>query len=248
MNLILQAIKSLFRKVENSIQQTATVLGKRIDKAQSTANTAKTNASKANANALTAQQTAQNAQITADAAKVDAKTAQTTANNAQTAANHVLHATVSGYTATITTSVTLEDGKIYCLIPDATTSHGGNATIKLGSISYAVYAGVTACSVTSYSAQSPGASTIFRENIPIPIMYCAKKSCFYVLSKHAHEYVEVDANYVAPDAGQFIYGYYTNKHAKLFKYMRVKSSTEGSSKYFDITVDDSGTITATEVT
>lgn len=73
MKLILEAIKSLFRKVENAISQTATALGKRIDKAQSTANTAKTNAIKANTNALTAQEAAQNAQTTANAA-------QTTAN------------------------------------------------------------------------------------------------------------------------------------------------------------------------
>jgi hypothetical protein len=33
-----------------------------------------------------------------------------------------------------------------------------------------------------------------------------------------------------------------------YRYMRVKSSTAGSTKLFDIQVDDNGTITAVEVT
>ena len=51
MNLILQAVKSLFDGVKGAIEQTATALGKRIDKAQSTANTASADAKKAQATA-----------------------------------------------------------------------------------------------------------------------------------------------------------------------------------------------------
>ena len=41
MNLILQTIKALFRKTETAIQETASELGRKVDKAQATADAAK---------------------------------------------------------------------------------------------------------------------------------------------------------------------------------------------------------------
>jgi hypothetical protein len=77
MKLILQAIKALFRKVENAISHNVAKLQKQIDSVKSTA---KKDAEKAKA-------AADEAQATADNAKETAEAAQTTANSVAESAN-----------------------------------------------------------------------------------------------------------------------------------------------------------------
>jgi len=66
MNLILQAIKSLFRKIENRNSQTTSALSKRIGAAQTAAENAQTAAENAQTAADNAQTAAENAQAAAD--------------------------------------------------------------------------------------------------------------------------------------------------------------------------------------
>lgn len=89
MKLILQAIKALFRKVENAISHNVAKLQKQIDSVKSTATMAKTMAGKAQTVAGDAQYTAETAQTTADSAKAAAETAQTKANSAYVTASQV---------------------------------------------------------------------------------------------------------------------------------------------------------------
>lgn len=63
MKLILQAIKSLLRKLENRIATTVTALSERIDKSQATADNARSAAESAQATADNAQATADNAML-----------------------------------------------------------------------------------------------------------------------------------------------------------------------------------------
>lgn len=104
MNLILQAIKSLIRKVENAVSQTVTEIGKLkkqlttlttdLSSVRMTAQDAKTAANDARNTAVTAQVTAEGAQATAETAQNAANTAKTTAENAKIP---VVHITGSGY-------------------------------------------------------------------------------------------------------------------------------------------------------
>lgn len=82
MKLILQAIKALFRKVENAISHNVAKLQKQIDSVKSTATMAKTMAGQA-------QTAAEDAQYTAEAANAAAETAQTEANSAYIMASQV---------------------------------------------------------------------------------------------------------------------------------------------------------------
>lgn len=68
MKLILQAIKALFRKVENAISHNVAKLQKQIDSVKSTATTAKSTAEAAQAKADNAKETAEAARTVADTA------------------------------------------------------------------------------------------------------------------------------------------------------------------------------------
>ena len=233
MNLILQAIKSLFRRVENSIIVNVEALSKKITAAQNTANTA-------NRKAMKAQAAATNAQTTAD-------DAQTAANDAQIAANHVYKATVSGSHATVIGLSAPEKGKIYTIVPTSTSTSGSVAYIKVGSTQYRLRVGVTWHTTYSPSTTLPG--MFFRINCPLIVWFdTTSNQCYclnYVDNGKPVEASQLVNRTVAPP---YIFGSDAVGNQYKFVYMRVKSSTEGSTKLFDITVDDSGTITATEVT
>ena len=148
--------------------------------------------------------------------------------------------------------MSLEDGKIYVLIPSASSKVATGATIKIGASIYPVCEGVSDCygmkGDKPYSTFEIGAAFIFVKNIPVVLLYSQETKSFYALTKSNKGYVHPQISAKLKQAPSYIYGKSADGYSYMYKPMRVKSSTEGSSKYFDITVDDSGALTATEIT
>ena len=245
MNLILQAIKALLRKVDNTI----TKLSDKVDNATSklSANVEKS-VSKLSTAVTKAQNTADDAKQQADYATEQADYAKSAANTAQASANHVYPVTVDGATATVVGALNLVDGYVYTFISRTTTTTMSNAYIKVGQTSYPVLCGINKPIVTSYSNVYVKSDTIFQEGEPVTVLYSQKKKAFYCLTRDSSANTVETAASISSGVPTYFYGYYTNNKAERYRYMRVKSSTPGSKKKFDITVDDSGTITAVEVT
>ena len=219
MNLVLQVIKALFRGLENRVSASIAALTKKVTTAQKTASTASGKAANA----------------------------QTAADNAQTAATHVYQATVSGAVATVIGLSTVENGKVYTFIPTTTANNTNLAKVKVGGSTYSLYAGVTTLKMVGLSTKNVIAASAFVANTPVVAVYSATKKGFYCLTRHISSMpIEVSVAKNETDVPPHIYGG-NGAEVYRYKYMRVKSSTEGSSKLFDIQVDDSGNITAVEV-
>lgn len=233
MNLILQAIKSLFRGMENKLSSNVASLTRKITTAQDTA-------TKANSKAT-------DAYDYADIANNAANDAKNMADEARVAASHVLNASVSGTTATVSGKVNLENGAIYVIIPANATTNIGPAYIKVNGKSIPVRMGVSERSATGYSTASVDSDKLFCKATPVMVLYSQEAGAFYAMNKH-QSFVRTNEPKYDPIGGEYVYAQISGNSAKLIKYMRVVSSTPGSNKKFDIKVDDSGTITAEEVT
>lgn len=240
MNLILQAIKSLFRGIENKFSSNVASLTGKIATAQNMA-------VKADHKATDAYNYADNAYSYADSANNAANDAKTMAIEARAAASRVLNASVSGTVATVSGKVNLEDGAIYVIIPNSSTANLGSAYISVNGRSFPVRMGVNALSATGYSVVSVRSDSLFREAMPVIVLYSEKMGAFYAMNKHQN-FVGTDVSKYDPIGGEYVYAQTGSNSAKLIRYMRVVSSTPGSNKKFDIKVDDSGIITAEEVT
>ena len=227
MKLILEAIKALFRKVENSIialristTMSFDSVNKSIQKAQNTAN-----------NALSAANTAQ---TTADSIQPDVILSAKVNNN-------------SGYISVTDTNGPV-NGRVYVFVPDLTaTVQVANAYVRFNGTRYDFRSGVfSAGTSTSINMSAP---TLFVKNQPLITVYNGATGYFHVLNHLGYVYLRMSSVENVDNAvPTYFSGFYSLVDCRRYKYMRVKSSTEGSTKLFDIQVDDSGTIAAVEVT
>lgn len=217
MKLILQAIKSLFRNVHNAIGGLKSDVADLKDDVVVVQKVAK------NAN---------NKAIALDAAVTESK--------------RVLHARISSGDAIVQENVTLEDGLVYTLIPNADSSFSGDARVSVNGQYIDILCGVTR-NDTYPGNNRPKAMNFFRKEVPVLLLYCASERCFHAITKEDLTYVSV--NYIPRDPSgiEYFLAWYREGYASKIQYMRVPSSTIGSKKLFDIKVDDSGTITAVEV-
>lgn len=225
MNLILQAIKSLFRNVHVAIRD----LNNDVENAQ-------TAAKNANKKAMEAKNAADKTSDALDAAVTESK--------------RVLHATISGSTAVVQDAVTLENGLIYTLIPDADCNSYYSsyaAAVNVNGETLNVVCGVTNM-ITHSGKNRPEAGDIYRKDLPVLLMYDASKKQFQAITKENVAYITVSNDTKRPTLTEYVVMWDSQYVGHKVKYMRVRSSTAGSTKLFDIQVDDSGTITAVEVT
>lgn len=182
--------------------------------------------------------------------------AKTVADEAKTAAENagmnVYTAKVSGSTATVTNAPELKNGMLYLIVPNGQGSPSENASIVWNGTKYPVYAGLTGkgFKITAMTYTINGFA-LFAQNVPTVVLYNDNKKAFYSMN-----HVQVEGNIVTAgvpvctdtDYPKYFLVTNSNGQSRRYPYMRVKSSTAGSSKLFDIRVDDNGTITAVEVT
>lgn len=230
MKLILEAIKALFRKVECGFSAIRAYVDSKVS----------AESKKLTNNIRAVENFTEEAFALADEAMGNA-------SSAYALANHVLAATVSGGVATIPSNTVLADGRLYVIIPSANGGIGV-AKIKRGTTEYYVYQGILNGAMDTNTSNALTSSAVFHQNIPLLVLYSSTKKAFYAVSKHGVAHVTVGPQRLDNEVPDHFYGHYSVKEARLYKYMRVKSSTEGSTKLFDIQVDDNGTITAVEVT
>ena len=234
MNLILQAIKSMFLK-----------LTRKVDK-----NTEQITEHTASINGL--QDGMETVQATADKAQATADKAQATADKAQAAVEELkifkIKATVTDYTATVTNVDTLVDGMLYFIDMTGTTNSTKYAYINCGGSNHFVYVGINPLDISTMK-QPQAKNVLGVYHSPMIALFSGGK--FYILSKTSfNDPVPCNA-YQNSSVDSVMYYYGTRNQSnnpERYRYMRVKSSTPGSTKAFDIQVDDSGTITAVEVT
>lgn len=139
-------------------------------------------------------------------------------------------------------------GRIYVIIPDKTTTSGTvSPKISFNGVLYSISSGI----MDGPYNTAINANALFVANRPLIVMY-DKTYGFRVINRLSRNYVELPyVDNVDDRVPVYFAGFdYTSMSSvsSRYKYMRVKSSTEGSAKLFDIQVDDSGTITAVEVT
>lgn len=187
--------------------------------------------------------------------------AQDTADSAYDSADNVIPVTgynIDSSVGIVTKKMNLENGKLYLMIPEkngTNFSYGSNDTcLQINGIERPIYSGgVGGCiyGYGFYNSLSRGVEVprlIFVKNKPLLMIYVADQDAFYTLSL-ANVPVKVKEDTKQDEIPEYFYGNnLSSVTAYRYKYMRVKSSTPGSTKLFDITVDDTGTLTATEVT
>ena len=193
--------------------------------AQSTANSAKTTAETAQSTANSAKTTAVTAQSTANSAKTTAETAQSTANSAKTAAETAQSTANSAKTAaetaqsTANTAVRVENGYTYRF--ESTSSENPCPKVYLDDFTHHSRVTVSIENDTAllvHLARDGGAADTSTVFNPATIRLIG--------SGVANNNIVVDG----------------------VKAFILPSSTAGSTKKFKLTVDDSGALTATEVT
>ena len=195
-----------------------------IENAQVTAETAKTTANKARATANNAEATANNAQTTANNAWTTANNARTTANNAQTTAENA-QATADGCVKTN------NDSSFGIYLNDNSYFSGSNST---GKPYYSFRQNSTTDTPITLSIGALGGTDLEVSVTPstsptvkiAPPVYMNNQADIEIVSRLSRAKPQIIGL-----GGIIMY-----------------SSTAGSAKKFKITVDDSGTISATEVT
>jgi uncharacterized phage infection (PIP) family protein YhgE len=130
MNLILQAIKSMFRGLTKKVDRNT----EQIDK-----NTVQIDKHTANIKGL--QDSVETAQSTADNAQAMAETAQTAVDELKI---YKINATVADNIATVTNLSTLIDGTLYFIVTSGTRTSTNTAYIKCGGKTHRCYVGINA--------------------------------------------------------------------------------------------------------
>ena len=242
MELVLKAIKSLFRKLENSISANITALTKKINNAQNTADTA---INKANT-----------AQETADNAISKANTAQETADNAQFPILTVK--AISGSTGIINDTVKLVTGMIYAIVSNVNSTSNSIAFLKINGTSYAVEfkepSGQIDAPINSMSTSSIYAKNIFKSGAVTLVQYweTTTGNCFITLNSYnMSNYIEreniKEGNYCGFVGPLSINSNNTISALRYNKDLILSSTTADSTKKFKVLVDDTGTLTTEEI-
>ena len=212
-----------------------------VQSAQTTADTALTTADSAQSTADSAQATANTARTTANTARTTANTAQSTANiakstadNAKTAADAALPKTGGDITGNVKISGSVS-------FPATYTSSSGYPTIITGLLlSAGVGSGIVQIRMGT-SGLDPSYSSITAIETELDGIRIHKPN---VLADSGYSVVRMEVKGV-----RLSFVDYYNKTPKTIcaKDIILQSSTADSAKKFKITVDDSGTISATEV-
>ena len=204
------------------------------DSAQTTADTALTTADSAQSTADSAQSTASAAQRMANTAKINAEAAQSTANTAKTMADAAFPKTGGDITGNVKIS-----GRVS--FPATYTSSSGYPTIITGLLlSAGVGSGIVQIRMGT-SGVDPSYSSITAIETELDGIRIHKPN---VLADSGYSVVRMEVKGV-----RLSFVDYYNKTPKTIcaKDIILQSSTADSTKKFKITVDDSGTISATEV-
>lgn len=228
MNLILQAIKSMFRRLATKVDR----------------NTEQITEHTASINGL--QNGVETAQTAADSALSKAETAQTAVDELKI---YKINATVADNIATVTNLSTLIDGTLYFIVTSGTTTSTNTALIKCGGETHGCYVGINAYNTNTELLAN--ANMVFG-TYKRPIIALFSNKQFHILNRTVFDKpvpCKTNIRYTQFDNRMFFYGTHLQSDTpERYVYMRVKSSTAGSTKLFDIQVDDNGTITAVEVT
>ena len=248
---ILTAVRDIINRSSETAIRKAQSAEKQAGAAQATAKTAKTAAENAQTtadSALTtadnAQTTADNAQTTADNAQTTADNAQTTADNAQTTADKNKEVLAGAFSSVATFTF------------DKQTS--GRDTFKFNDFNYYKISDFNPSleNVTSFKGTKENGVESSEINAG---SNCVKYGFFIVVASAGAcslPIITTVGSFTAPSAG--LYAKYevdnpyqtagTGEFTLMSYGLTIKSSTYGSTKKFKITVDDSGTLSATEVT
>ena len=189
--------------------------------AQNTANTAKTTAENAQTAAENAQTAAENAQTTANTAKTTAENARSTANTAKTAAENAQTAAEKARSTANTAKTEVAKA--------LTVNSSGSIYAPIAAMNGGTYQSLTLTSKDQYH----NASFKVTESVGLQI---------WVGRDHGNQ-----SSPSNPSTVEFKANGTTRMRLKGIDELIMNSSTAGSTKKFRITVDDSGTITATEV-
>ena len=212
-----------------------------VQSAQTTADTALTTADSAQSTADSAQATADSAQATANTARTTANTAQSTANIAKSTADNAKAAADAAFPKTggdITGNVKIS-GRVS--FPATYTSSSGYPTIITGLLlSTGVSSGIVHIGMGT-SGVDHSYSSITAIETELDGIRIHKPN---VLADSGYSVVRMEVKGV-----RLSFVDYYNKKPKTIcaKDIILQSSTADSTKKFKITVDDSGTISATEV-
>lgn len=223
MKLILEAIKSLFRKVECGFSAVRDYADSKVS-AESKKLTVKIR---------------EVGSLASDAADT-AAVALSKALDAKNLATYVLPGTLSTYgnSLSVTHPKTLQNGQIFTIVPDKTSdSNDTSPYILFNNQRYTLVAGIP--NDTKYGSVS--ANRVFKQNVPIVVMFDKSNARGLVLTRLSEPYLFLYLeNDQLTSVPEFVPGFRTHQGVCRYKYMRVKSSTEGSTKLFDIQVDDEG--------
>ena len=189
-----------------------------VETAQSTANSAKTTAETAQSTANSAKTTAETAQSTANSAKTAAETAQSTANSAQSTANSAKTAAETAQ-STANTAVRVKNGYTYQF--ESTSSENPCPKVYLDDFTHHSRVTVSIENDTALQVR------LERDGGNSDASTAFNPATIRLIGNGV-----VDNNIVVDGVKAFI----------------LPSSTAGSTKKFKLTVDDSGALTATEVT
>ena len=193
--------------------------------AQSAANTAKTTANNAKAAADNAQATANNAKNTADSAKTTAINAQNTADSAKTTA-------INAQNTVATVQTIANNAKNVADTAQATADTAKSTALTAQTIAGDAYPRAGESVLRLRSNNSGLSGNMFFSGKPNEPIYCR-------VDRSSASDGSAPARFVfVPNGG-------TSMQVEGINVLQMKSS---SGKKFNITVDDSGTISATEVT
>ena len=207
-------------------------VSEQADNAQSAANTAQSAANTAKTAANNAKAAADNAQATATNAQTIANTAKTTADNAKNAANTAKSTALTAQSAANTAQTIANNAKSTADTAQATADTAKSTALTAQTIAGDAYPRAGESVLRLQSNNSGMSGNMFFSGKPNEPIYCHVDRCSASNASAPARFVFV------PNAG-------LSMQVEGINVLQMKSS---SGKKFNITVDDSGTISATEVT
>lgn len=207
-------------------------VSEQADNAQSAANTAQSTANTAQTIANNAKNAADNAQSAADIAKTTANTAQATANNAKNTADSAKTTAINAQSTVATVQTIANNAKAAADSAQATADTAKSTALTAQTMAGDAYPRAGESVLRLQSNNSGMSGNMFFSGKPNEPIYCHVDRCSASNASAPARFVFV------PNAG-------LSMQVEGINVLQMKSS---SGKKFNITVDDSGTISATEVT
>ena len=242
---ILTAVRDIINRSSETALRKAQSAEKQAGAAQATANTAKTTADNAQTAAENVQTVADNAKITADNAKITADNAKITADNAKTAADNAK-------TTAKTAKTAAENAQT---VADSAQTAADNAKTAADAAQTKVAKALTVSSTGGISAPTDAMGYGTYQTLHLnskdtyhPSSFGVTESTGLQISVGRDGGIGSSATASNPSTLEFKANGSTCMRLKGIDELIINSSTSNSTKKFKITVDDSGTLSATEVT